>query len=435
VNFVKIIFDARTKRSRGFGFLYMLDAAGGAAVANFAAENNHRITLLGKARVFLNRHDSSREQPRKDGRQDHDGNFAKDQKDAYHLSAPYGNAYNQSGVSHAPLQPNSHQGSYGPASTSQTELASLPQRPYEPAIQDPYGYGSTPTLGVYGSHPSGSSVQFPSSFQPQYPLPQDSAQSTAPYSQPQGYSVSAEYMTQPASYLPPQVPPQYNQATSYSGQVSTHGSQPVQQNGVGQYSQAAGPPQQLTAYPPYNSMTNNSSHREPPYSQFSDNSIVYDSRQGQQRDTSSSVPNSSLLLSSHQAPHSTDAASSLSTKVLIQNLPRDIDPKDVVQMLSQKNLTVSRCTIEYPTENVSEAFAHVNLSSAGDAATCLLFSQRQQLSLSGRIVTASLDQSPPAEGVQFQAGRGNASTGSGPTRGRGRGRGRYDRKQRFDRPY
>eukprot|EP00546_Thalassionema_frauenfeldii_P012531 CAMPEP_0178927278 /NCGR_PEP_ID=MMETSP0786-20121207/19085_1 /TAXON_ID=186022 /ORGANISM="Thalassionema frauenfeldii, Strain CCMP 1798" /LENGTH=454 /DNA_ID=CAMNT_0020602665 /DNA_START=185 /DNA_END=1549 /DNA_ORIENTATION=- len=435
VNFVKIITDARTKRSRGFGFLYMLDAVGDSAVASFAAENNHRITLQGKARVFLNRHDSNREQPRKDGKRDHDGNLEKDQNSSYHLPTSYGNTYNRPGVSHTSLQPSSHQGSYGPTITPQNGTAPPSQRSYEPTIQDPYR--STPSHEAYASNPGGSSAQYQSSFQQQYQFSQDPAQSS-PYSQPQSFSAPTDYIAQPTSYPPSQVPPQFNQSTSYQGPVSTYGGQPVQQNGIAQYSHQGGPPQQVATYPPYSSVTNNQNNRETAYSNFSDNSIIHDSQQGQQRDASSSLAQSSLPLPNHQAPPSTGATNSLSTKVLIQNLPRDVDPKDIVQILSEKNLTVSRCTIEYPTGNLAEAFAHVDLISAGDAATCLLFSQRQQLSLSGRVLTASLDQSPPAEGTNVYAARGNIMASLGPIRGRGgrgRGRGRYDRKQRFDRPY
>jgi hypothetical protein len=74
VNYVKIIMKkthpntttaatTTTSRSKGYGFLYMLDESGDAAVEKFAKENRHRIVLMGKDRVFLSRHDDSRAQP------------------------------------------------------------------------------------------------------------------------------------------------------------------------------------------------------------------------------------------------------------------------------------------------------------------------------------------------------------------------------------
>jgi hypothetical protein len=74
VNYVKIILKkthptnasittTTTSRSKGYGFLYMFDESGDAAVEKFAKENRHRIVLMGKERVFLSRHDDSRAQP------------------------------------------------------------------------------------------------------------------------------------------------------------------------------------------------------------------------------------------------------------------------------------------------------------------------------------------------------------------------------------
>lgn len=63
VNFVKIVYDSKLKKSKGYGFLYMMDAQGDAAVDDFARKHENRITLLGQSRVMLQRHDQNRVQP------------------------------------------------------------------------------------------------------------------------------------------------------------------------------------------------------------------------------------------------------------------------------------------------------------------------------------------------------------------------------------
>jgi len=461
VNFVKIISDARTKRSRGFGFVYMLDLAGDTAVSNFAAEHNHRITLMGKVRVFLARHDNNREQPRLDGKQSHDGNLAKIHLSSYSPSNSYSNngngyhgSHHQSAQTHLPYR----SAAAAVAVAQGTYCSGLPsQRPYEQPLQDSYTSisNSTVNTAIYTAPNSGTSTQYlPSSFQQQYPFSPDTTQAaslatTAPYSQPQGYSVAQDYSSQAAiGYPPTQIPPQQSQPVLYPGEPSASygGHQPVQPNiSVDQYSQTnSTPPQQSTTFPLYSSVSSNnyaSSERDPSYSQFSKSSVVYDSLQGQHQQSNTPLLSHSLKPPQNQqtSQSARDPASALSTKVLIQNLPRHTPPKDVVQLLSKNNLTVCRCTMEFPTENSSQAFAHVNLGSAGDAATCLLLSQQQKLSIEGRILTASLDQSPPADGVHIPVGRGApVSTGlPRPSRGRGRGQGagRFDRKRRLDRPY
>lgn len=72
VNFVKLVFD-KLGKSKGYGFLYMNDPQGDAAVEEYAAAHNNRIHLLNKSGVFLNRNDRRRQNPiRKAGKMSHD---------------------------------------------------------------------------------------------------------------------------------------------------------------------------------------------------------------------------------------------------------------------------------------------------------------------------------------------------------------------------
>ena len=63
VNFVKLVYDNKTGKSRGYGFLYMNDSNGDAAVDSFARSNSNRITILNKSGVFIKRNDKKRQNP------------------------------------------------------------------------------------------------------------------------------------------------------------------------------------------------------------------------------------------------------------------------------------------------------------------------------------------------------------------------------------
>ena len=53
---VKIIFDERTRQSKGYGFLNMETDEGAAAVEDFAISQKYKITMLGRNNVYCARH-------------------------------------------------------------------------------------------------------------------------------------------------------------------------------------------------------------------------------------------------------------------------------------------------------------------------------------------------------------------------------------------
>jgi hypothetical protein len=57
------VYDKKTGKSKGFGFLYMNDPNSDAAVKDYATANQNRVTFLNKADVFIARNDQKRQNP------------------------------------------------------------------------------------------------------------------------------------------------------------------------------------------------------------------------------------------------------------------------------------------------------------------------------------------------------------------------------------
>jgi hypothetical protein len=60
---VKLVYDKKTGKSKGFGFLYMNDPNSDAAVKDYAMANQNRVNLLNKSDVFIARNDHKRQNP------------------------------------------------------------------------------------------------------------------------------------------------------------------------------------------------------------------------------------------------------------------------------------------------------------------------------------------------------------------------------------
>ena len=52
---VQIIFDEKTRQSKGYGFVIMETAQGAKDVEKFVTERNNKIQMLGRSNVFIKR--------------------------------------------------------------------------------------------------------------------------------------------------------------------------------------------------------------------------------------------------------------------------------------------------------------------------------------------------------------------------------------------
>jgi hypothetical protein len=60
---VKLVYDKKTGKSKGFGFLYMNDPNSDAAVKDYVMANQNRVSFLNKSDVFIARNDQKRQNP------------------------------------------------------------------------------------------------------------------------------------------------------------------------------------------------------------------------------------------------------------------------------------------------------------------------------------------------------------------------------------
>lgn len=60
---MKLVYDKKTGKSKGFGFLYMNDPNSDAAVKDYAMANQNRVNFLNKSDVFIARNDQKRQNP------------------------------------------------------------------------------------------------------------------------------------------------------------------------------------------------------------------------------------------------------------------------------------------------------------------------------------------------------------------------------------
>ena len=487
MNFVKVIQDNKTKQSRGYGFLYMYDAIGDAAVERFATEHQNRITLFGKTRVFLARHDYQRAVPLRDpNKASHDGNMPKaqppppphqqqqhhhqqqqhlhrrhhqhhqqhhhqQQHQQYRGSNPNA-SYMPSAVApqhepsithHHPHQAQGTQHSYQqqqpnyyPAAPA--PYAPPPQQTYAPS-QQPVSYGHPPDTHVSTTYPHANPASNPPM---QSAVPQTGGYAPPP---PQaGYNTSYPAAPNAAVHVPAAPPPQAPYSTGAQPHSTTvyHGQVDNSQYGAPVPAQYPPPPPAQYAVPaaaattpiPVVATAQQPQHQSQPYAPYQ-------------------TPQPTTATPSAIPPPQPPAAHSLSTKIAIHHLPPETTPKDVVQLLSKLALSIRRCTMDYDGPHI--CFAHVDMTTTQDATRCITLAQQSQLRYKGRTLTASVDLHPPPDGKSIpvgmgapvssgprppprRGGGGGGGGGAGRFSGRGGGRGRYrhrENRRNMNKPY
>lgn len=258
VNFVKIVYKGG--KSRGYGFLYMMDEKGDSEVEKFANHHYNRIQLDGKTRVLLQRHDEQRAQPARRNKYDaYTSGYGQQQPGGYggdyqqYAQQPYGDPYSQGAA--PPYDPYSQGPPIPQQGYNNGEDQYPPQQQFggaPPPYQDP-GYPPQGPPPAYNNGPPAFHQNYGAPpFQGPYSdgLPSDEYYNNAgydqqPYPPPQQQPPYDQYGP-PQDYGPqqqqPPPPPPYNQEppnqTGYDprySQGSNQGPPPLQYNNQGPY--------------------------------------------------------------------------------------------------------------------------------------------------------------------------------------------------------